>query len=68
MTAASQIMQNVFGASIFRKLLNQYRENMIISKIYQPYYHSMHIINFSDDLMKVDENLIVWEKNTEAYL
>ena len=33
MTGAGQNMQSVFGASIFRKLLNQHRYNVIISNI-----------------------------------
>ena len=46
-----------FWSFHFRKLLNQYRCNVIIL-----------CTSFSYDLMEVDDNLKVWENNKEAYL
>ena len=62
MTGASQIMQNVFGTAIFRNLLNQQRYIVIFKKNIQA------LLSFNDNIMKFEDNLIVWEKDKEVYL
>ena len=57
MTEAGQIMQNVFEL-----LLNEHIYNLIISK------NIPALLSFFEHHLVVEDNLIVWEKNKEAYL
>ena len=67
MTGAGQIIQNVFGTSIVRNLLNQHRYNVIIKKKYTS-ITAMVLASFSDNGMKIENELVDWEKNKEANL